>query len=81
MDGGILHNVSNVDFDNYYYFGVMIPNGATAILNGTTLPSMSAPISFDVSVTSASGSGYFLIGRKKPEFMADYNSDGTRAIR
>ena len=81
---GVFVAAVDADFDNYYYFRVVIPNNVTTtIINGTTFPSIAAPITFDVDVTSVGGNttDFFLVGRKKPEAMADYNSDGTNAIR
>ena len=89
MTGDIIHSLANSDFDDYYYFAVLIPNGVVCSIYGQTLPSMAAPITVNVGITQKSDvtGSVFLIGRKKPEYMADLlsndtgNADGTYSIR
>ena len=89
MTGDIIHSLANSNFDDYYYFAVLIPNGIVCTIYGQSLPSMAAPITVNVGISQQSDvtGSVFLIGRKKPEAMADFlsndpgNADGTYSIR
>lgn len=63
----IIHPLSGSNFSNYWYTSILIPDGVTTTINGTILPSMSAPIVLPVGLGTQSDAtgGIFLIGHKK----------------
>ena len=89
MTGDIIQPLSGTSFEDYYYFAVLIPNGVACSIYGAGLPSMAAPVTVNVGISNKSDvtGNVFLIGRKKPEYMADLlsndpgNADGTYSIR
>ena len=89
MTGDIIHSLTGTSFEDYYYFAVLIPNGVACTIYGASLPSMAAPVTINVGISQQSNvtGNVFLIGRKKPEAMADFlsndpgNADGTYSIK
>lgn len=70
ITGDVIHPITGASFSNYYYNGVLIPNGVTVTLNSTILPSMAGPIIIPVGVSgpssvSSTGGDAYLIGVKK----------------
>lgn len=70
ITGDVIHPITGASFSNYYYNGVLIPNGVTVTLNSTILPSMAGPIILPVGVSgpssiSSTGGDAYLIGVKK----------------
>ena len=63
----IIHPLSGSNFSNYWYTSILIPDGVTTTINGTSLPSMSSPIILPIGLgqqSDATGT-IFLIGGKK----------------
>jgi hypothetical protein len=69
ITGDVIHPITGTSFSNYDYVSILIPNGVTTTINGTTLPSMSSPIIIPVGVSkkssvSSTGGQTYLIGKK-----------------
>ena len=68
--GNVIHPITGASFSNYFYNSILIPNGVTVTLNGTTLPSMASPVVLPIGVggpssISSTGGQAYLIGVKK----------------
>lgn len=68
--GNVIHPITGASFSNYFYNSILIPNGVTVTINGTTLPSMASPVVLPIGVGSPSsisstGGQAYLIGVKK----------------
>lgn len=57
----VAHNISNVDFEAFTYYGVYAIANTTATINGTAIP-MVAGTTITMKVSSASGSNFILLG-------------------
>lgn len=69
ITGDVVHPITGASFSNYSYIAVLIPNGVTVTLNGTSIPSMAGPIILPVGVgrstsISSTGGQAYLIGVK-----------------
>ena len=68
--GDVIHPITGASFSRYSYVGVLIPNGVTTTIDGTTLPSMTSPVLIPVGVSgpssiSSTGGQAYLVGVKK----------------
>ena len=70
ITGEVIHPITGANFSNYWYIGVLVPNGVTTTIDGTVLPSIAGPIIVPVGVgksssISSTGGQAYLIGKKK----------------
>ena len=82
----VIHPIADINFSAFSYSQVYIPGGVTAVINGKTITSPAGSgITLPVLVSTATGSGFYLLGTnliddfKKVGY--DYNIDGTISIR
>jgi hypothetical protein len=77
MTGEIIHPLSGSNFNDYWYNSILIPNGVSTTINGTTLPTMNSTVILPIGISKQSDAtgDIFLIGNKK--FGATSGYTGT----